>query len=331
VKSALDPRPQDFLVHPTRFWSGWSDLEQPVGFLDLDSCPREPLPEEVQRVRWPPFPLVGLGDSAHPLAPMLDAIVEPPVSAEALVRSIRRAPKAAAVAVQLLRSLEGLSVRSALSLESVCYGMLQGSAEHAAWLAARPRTDAVAPGRLMVERRGMLLCLTLDRPQARNAIDRALRDALFEAFTLASLDCDLHSIRLRALGSSFSVGGDLHEFGTTRDPATAHLIRSRTLPAVVMAGCTTILDIHVQGACVGAGLEIAALAGRLTADSRAWFQLPELAMGLIPGAGGCVSVPRRVGRQRASLMILSGRRINATTALRWGLIDAIDDAPTEPQ
>ncbi len=82
--------------------------------------------------------------------------------------------------------------------------------------------------------------------------------------------------------------------------------------------------MHVQGACVGAGLEMAAFAGRLTATSDAWFQLPELAMGLIPGAGGCVSVPRRIGKQRTALMILSGRRINAATALRWGLIDAIE-------
>jgi enoyl-CoA hydratase/carnithine racemase len=78
-------------------------------------------------------------------------------------------------------------------------------------------------------------------------------------------------------------------------------------------------------------LEIAAFAGRLTAMPDAWFQLPELAMGLIPGAGGCVSVPRRIGRQRAALMILSGKRINATTALRWGLIDAIEDTPPSRQ
>jgi enoyl-CoA hydratase/carnithine racemase len=50
-------------------------------------------------------------------------------------------------------------------------------------------------------------------------------------------------------------------------------------------------------------------------------------MGLIPGAGGCVSVPRRVGRQRAALLMLSGRRINAATALAWGLIDTIEDLP----
>jgi enoyl-CoA hydratase/carnithine racemase len=169
--------------------------------------------------------------------------------------------------------------------------------------------------------------MLLDRPQARNAIDRSLRDQLFEAFTVAGLDPEVRSVKLRAVGSTFSVGGDLEEFGTTRDPATAHLIRSRTLPALALAGRAEILDVHVQGACVGSGLEIAAFAGRLTATPDAWFQLPELTMGLIPGAGGCVSVPRRIGRQRAGLMILSSRRINAPTALRWGLIDAIENPP----
>jgi enoyl-CoA hydratase/carnithine racemase len=178
-------------------------------------------------------------------------------------------------------------------------------------------------GRLIVERHDSTLLIVMDRPGAHNAIDRAMRDQLFDAFSLAAFDTEIQTVKLRAVGAAFSTGGDLDEFGTTRDPATAHLIRSRTLPAMAIAPRTNVLDVHVQGACIGAGLEIAAFAGRLTAEPDAWFQLPELSMGLVPGAGGCVSVPRRIGRQRAALMILSGRRINADVALRWGLIDAI--------
>ena len=227
--------------------------------------------------------------------------------------------------MQLLRSLENLPPERALPLESFCYGLLQGSAEHSAWLASRVSVAPPGPpGRLIVERRDSELLITLDRPLARNAIDRAMRDQLFDAVTVAVLDTEVSVVKLRAVGACFSMGADLAEFGTTRDPATAHLIRSRTLPALVLAARAEILNVHVQGACVGAGLEMAAFAGRLTATSDAWFQLPELAMGLIPGAGGCVSVPRRIGKQRAALMILSGRRINAATALRWGLIDAIE-------
>jgi enoyl-CoA hydratase/carnithine racemase len=119
----------------------------------------------------------------------------------------------------------------------------------------------------------------------------------------------------------------LNEFGTTTDPATAHAIRCLTLPARAAIACADRLAVHVDGACVGAGLELAAFASRVTATTRSWFQLPELAMGIIPGAGGCVSLPRRIGRQRTVLMVLSGRRIGARQALAWGLVDALVDDP----
>lgn len=314
--------PQDGTIRPLdplRLASGWRDCWLPLGFLDLEACP-----PDLRLEALPPFPLIGLGSREHPLAGRLDAVVEPPMTAEALARQCIRSPNAAAVAVQLLRALEGLPAERALVQESFCYGLLQGSAEYAGWLAARDASARPSPaGRLIVERRDCTLVITLDRPWARNAIDRSLRDALCEALAVAAADPEIRAVRLRASGSAFSVGGELEEFGTTRDPATAHLIRSRTLPALAIAPVARMLDAHVQGACVGAGLEMAAFAAKLTAAPQAWFQLPELSMGLIPGAGGCVSVPGRIGRQRAALLILSGRRINAETALRWGLIDAI--------
>jgi enoyl-CoA hydratase len=320
----------EYLIDPFAVALGAVDSWQPLGIVDLSAYPADvkalnsaALGRDMPFV-LPPFPLIGLGDPSHPLAPALDAIVEPPVSVEALIRKITRAPRAAAATVQLLRSLEGLPVGRALQLESMCYGMLQASSEHGQWLAGRvPPRQPSADGHVRVERHGAVLQILIDRPQAHNAIDRRLRDQLFDAFMVAALDTELESVRLRSVGPAFSVGGDLDEFGTTRDPAMAHLIRSRTLPALALAQRADIFDVHVQGACVGAGLEIAAFAGRVTASSNAWFQLPELEMGLIPGAGGCVSVPRRIGRQRAALLMLSGRRINADTALRWGLIDAI--------
>lgn len=319
VEPALLTRIGQFLIDPGQAWPGSAHACQPLAFVDLSACPAG-----VQIPVLPPFPVIGLGDATHSLAATLDAIVESPVSTETLLRQVERWPHAAAATVQLLRSLDGRPCASALTLESFCYGLLQGSAEHAAWLAQRKRTTSIAPGRIVVERRDAVLHVTLDRPLARNAIDRNMRDELFEAFTLAALDPEIRTVKLRAAGNVFCMGGDLDEFGTTRDPATAHLIRSRTLPALALATRSEIVDVHIQGACVGAGLEIAAFAGRVSASPDAWFQLPELSMGLVPGAGGCVSVPRRIGRQRAALMMLSGRRINATTARAWGLIDAIE-------
>jgi enoyl-CoA hydratase len=318
---------EDLLIdlRTVRAGCDWADAWQPLGLVDLQACP-----DDIRIGSLPPFPLIGLGDATHPLAPTLDAVVESPVSVEALVRQISRAPRAAALAAQLLRGLDGLPPERALQFESSCYGLLQGSEEHARWLASRATSakQSAAAGRVVVERCGAELHIVLDRPLSRNAIDRVMRDQLVEAFSVAAADPEVRSIKLRALGATFSVGGDLEEFGTTRDPALAHLIRSRSLPALSIGARADLLDVHVQGACIGAGLEIAAFAARLTASSQAWFQLPELSMGLIPGAGGCVSVPRRIGRQRTLLMILSGRRVNAQTALHWGLIDAIGDSQT---
>jgi enoyl-CoA hydratase/carnithine racemase len=81
------------------------------------------------------------------------------------------------------------------------------------------------------------------------------------------------------------------------------------------------LQVHVHGACIGAGTEFAAFAGTLIADDDSYFQLPELAMGLVPGAGGTASLSRRIGRWRTSYLSLTGARIDVATALDWNLVD----------
>lgn len=310
-----------YIVDVQRLWPGevWS---APIAIVDLDAVGDVP-----ERLSLPPCPLVGIGDKHHPLAVQLDAMMETPVPIDAVLRQVLTTPLAAAVTVQLLRLLPEMAPGQGLAAESMAYGLLQGSAEHKAWLAAREQIDSGAKGRVIVERTGGDLTIVLDRPESGNAIDRAMRDGLHEAFTLALLDPEIRHVSLRARGRSFSLGAELAEFGTTTDPATAHAIRGATLPARAVERCADRLSVHVQGACVGAGLELAGWARRLTATPDAWFHLPELAMGILPGAGGCVSLTRRIGRQRTALMILSGKRINARQALDWGLVDAIMDEP----
>jgi enoyl-CoA hydratase/carnithine racemase len=81
----------------------------------------------------------------------------------------------------------------------------------------------------------------------------------------------------------------------------------------------------MHGACVGAGVELAAFAGRVVAAPGTTFRLPEVSMGAIPGAGGTVSLPRRIGAPRTLLLGLSGLALAAEDALRWGLVDAVAD------
>ena len=298
----------------------WQDDAACCAIVDLDGAGAADTIAQL-----PPIPLIGIGNPRHPFAPHVDVLLDSPAQLSPIEAAIAAQPHAAAVLVQLLRLIADMATTPALVAESMAYGLLQGSAGHADWLANHRPAPLAAPGHVTLDRADDILHICLQRAHAHNAIDRDMRDALREAFTIAAMDRDIARIMLRGAGRSFCVGADLAEFGTTRDPATAHAIRMVTLPAHEIARCADRLDVHVQGGCVGSGLEMAAFAARLTAAPDAWFQLPELAMGIIPGAGGCVSLSRRIGRQRAALMILSGRRISARTALHWGLVDAIMD------
>jgi enoyl-CoA hydratase/carnithine racemase len=121
----------------------------------------------------------------------------------------------------------------------------------------------------------------------------------------------------------FCSGGDLDEFGTLPDPATAHAIRSTRHPARLLHALEPRVECVVHGSCVGAGVELPAFATRVVARPDASFRLPELGMGLVPGAGGTVSLPRRIGRQRTAWLALTGVAIDVETALSWRLVDAI--------
>ena len=91
----------------------------------------------------------------------------------------------------------------------------------------------------------------------------------------------------------------------------------------LLATCADRARAHVHGACIGAGVELPAFTAHVRARPDAFFQLPEVAFGLVPGAGGTVSLPRRIGRQRTAWLALTGERLDAETARSWGLVDEI--------
>jgi hypothetical protein len=242
---------------------------------------------------------------------------------DALRAAVNAHPVAALSLAWLLRGSERLSVRDALVMESATYSMLLAGSEFAAWL---PRRGAPRPAddrdRIRLARTGDTLTITLARPARRNAFDALMRDALVGALAIAELD-PLVRVELRADGPSFSAGGDLDEFGTATDVALAHLVRTFAGPGAAIARISDRVTARVHGLCAGAGVEVPAFAGHVVADVHAAFVLPELSMGLIPGAGGTVSIPRRIGRHRTLWLALSGTRIDAATAVEWGLVDAI--------
>ncbi|GAA3395201.1 enoyl-CoA hydratase/isomerase family protein [Cryptosporangium minutisporangium] len=234
-------------------------------------------------------------------------------------------PLAASALALLLRSAEGLDVPAGLVAESATYSTLQAGAEFLRWRSGRPVKPAEGSGdRVRVEREGSLVRITLVRSQRRNALDAAMRDALAEAFALVIADPD-GRLELRGDGPDFCAGGDLDEFGSRPDPALAHLTRLTRSPARLLHTVAGRATVHLHGACLGAGIELPAFAGRVVAAENTSIGLPEVTLGLVPGAGGTVSLPRRIGRQRTAWLGLSGQRVDATQALRWGLVDRVEE------
>ena len=300
-------------------------------FLDLRCCGLGG--NEAGTVRqWllrQPCPVIALADEheQHALIAACDTRVSSESEAAAISAYIQSNPLAATVLVQLLRGTESLPVESALTLESLAYSTLQAGSEFKRWLDANraeaPAVHTDAGPAVLMDREGNQLSLTLNRASNRNGITVEMRDALLEALQLVLADDSIRNVTLSGNGKCFSTGGDLTEFGTAPDPVSAHMIRSVALPGRLLAGCAERVKVKVHGACVGSGIEFPAFAGHITATADAYFQLPELKFGLIPGAGGTVSIARRIGRQRTAWLVLTGKRIKAEQALEWGLVDAL--------
>jgi hypothetical protein len=248
---------------------------------------------------------------------------------DGLALRIAQWPIAAAVCDDVLRAFDpdGPTIRGVVA-ESLAYSTLQAGPEFARWLADRgPAVVPALPDPVLAERLGHTLNVRFNRPQRHNAFSTDARAALLEALEVARLDPSVTEVVLSGNGPSFCSGGDLAEFGTFTDPASAHIARTRHSPALAIDEITARLGqgcrAEVHGRVLGSGLEMAAFCGHVTAGADATFGLPELAIGLIPGAGGTVSVTRRIGRWRTAFLVLSGESIDAETALRWGLVDAV--------
>lgn len=241
------------------------------------------------------------------------------------LEGLRANPQASVVAAQTLRRGAKRDLRDALLVESLAYATLQAGPEHAGWLARRGRRvrrDAEQP-RIEVADDGAAVTVTLNRPRLLNLFDAAMRDQLVDVLKALEAGADDRPVVLTGAGGNFCAGGDPAEFGTVADPAEAHLVRSRAGAAPWLAAVAHRATALVDGACVGAGVELAAFCATVTATDRARFRMPELSMGLIPGAGGTVSIPARIGRQRTLWWLLTGTELDAATALGWGLVDGI--------
>ncbi len=281
----------------------------------------------VDRLASLPCVVVAVGRPSGDRPPLADATAEEGVaSVDDILGAVEHNPVAATSLALCLRQAP-TSLGAALVAESATYSLLQAGPEFARWRAARPvrggRPEAGPAVRM--ERHDDRLALILNRPHVRNALDRSMRDGLLEGLALATADPSLAEVVLRGEGPSFCSGGDLDEFGSFSDPASAHLVRLAASIGRSIDALGPRIVAHVHGPCAGSGVELPAFAHRVIARPDFSAALPEVGLGLIPGAGGTASITRRVGRHRMALLALSGARIDATTALAWGLVDEVDE------
>ena len=249
-----------------------------------------------------------------------------------IAETVIASPQASVSLVQLLRAGETMSVRDALMAESWVYSTLQGGHVFQNWLQTqKPNSESVSSEQdspppqpaVLADDSTATLNLTLNRPERRNAFSAEMRDCLVEALRAAQASPPPGGIILKGAGEAFCSGGDLNEFGTTPDSATAHIVRSLRNTAWEMHLLRDHIRVELHGACVGAGIELPAFAKEIASAADAFFWLPEVRLGLVPGAGGTVSLPRRIGRHRTTWLALTDRRLDPPTAKDWGLIDNI--------
>jgi enoyl-CoA hydratase len=181
---------------------------------------------------------------------------------------------------------------------------------------------------IIVEKNEGVATITLNRPDVMNAISDEMTAELAEAVAAIGKDEKVHVVIITGAGKAFQAGADIKQLsemtplqlvrwneGLVRNNAALEKLRQPVIAAI-------------NGAAMGGGLELALGCTLRVASEKAALALPEVNLGIIPGAGGTQRLPRLIGKGRAMKMILTGQIVGAEEALRIGLVDEVA-APDE--
>ena len=158
--------------------------------------------------------------------------------------------------------------------------------------------------------------VTINSPPV-NALSADVRDGLDGAFKAIAGNAAVKGVVLVCAGRTFIAGADISEFGKPPRGASLHAVQD------AMEGATVPVVAAIHGTALGGGLEVALCAHYRVSDAKAKFGLPEVKLGLLPGAGGTQRLPRVVGAAKALSMVTSGAQMGAREALAAGLVDEI--------
>lgn len=183
------------------------------------------------------------------------------------------------------------------------------------------------------ERRDSVAWITIDRPDVLNALSRATRRAIPLALGRAEEDHQVAAVVITGAGErSFSVGADISEFNGPFAPSADETSGARLRWHEAPSHCPKPVIAVVNGFCLGGGLELALACDIRICAARATFGLPEVSLGVVPGAGGTQRLARVVGVGHALAMTLTGDRLDAAEAHRIGLVSrVVPDADLEAE
>ena len=179
---------------------------------------------------------------------------------------------------------------------------------------------------LLLDISDRIATITINRPEVRNALDRATVGEIESALADLESTDDVSAIILTGAGDQvFVAGADIRQMRERRRDDGLTAINSSAFTAVER--CTKPTIAAVNGHAMGGGCELALACDLRVAADHAKFGQPEVGLGIIPAAGATQRLPRVIGLGRATQMILTGDPIDARTALEWGLVSAVAPYP----
>lgn len=180
----------------------------------------------------------------------------------------------------------------------------------------------MAESSIIIKKHGEVVCLQLNRPEALNALNNQMMGEVRDALKSFEQDDKVKVIILTGNEKAFAAGADIKEIAdkTEKNLNEQDFIEDRWES---VARCKKPIIAAVAGYALGGGCEIAMMCDYIIAAENAKFGQPELAIGVIPGAGGTQRLTRFVGKSKAMDMILNGRMMDAAEAERSGLVSRV--------
>jgi enoyl-CoA hydratase/carnithine racemase len=177
------------------------------------------------------------------------------------------------------------------------------------------------PEAIELQREEAVAVVRLNRPERRNALSPAVLQELAQALGDLDAEEDVRCIVITGTDEVFAAGADIKAMV---ERSFQQVLEASTMPFWQrVADCRTPLVAGVSGFALGGGCELALLCDLIVASETAEFGQPEITLGIIPGGGGTQRLARVIGKQRTMELVLTGRRIAATEALRLGFVNMV--------